>query len=346
MVLSMQSPQDYLATLSKISRSRHDAWWLVSERTGTPESRRAKLRATLRFFGEERRAVDLEALLDSDPLASALSPDLQGVVDQTVCDLEEYMLPGEVEMFRRTAFGLLPLSAVDAFCLDRTLRGVKLDGYLVILNEGTFICAQLLAKAFLVENLDGDLLVHRRSGIEAYRTAIEHFLAPSVAHVNSVFFDGVPPEIEGALAAAQMKMTILLLQFVFLHEMGHVVHHDHSLMGEYEFHVSHAQPPSVPTEQYWAAEYAADTYALERILRHTGTEASRWANFVAIYVFFHWLGTVERVTGCPLCPLHPPPLARAQRLRELMREKVSLDSQTAMLVERSFDILDSWAQLV
>ena len=71
--------------------------------------------------------------------------------------------------------------------------------YLVILNEGLFICAQLLAKAFLLENLDGDLLQYKRSGVDAYRTAIEHFLAPSPVHANSIFFEEVPPTLKGPL---------------------------------------------------------------------------------------------------------------------------------------------------
>lgn len=342
----MQSPRDYLTYLTKVSRARHDAWWLVSEQTGTPESRRAKLLATLRFFGQEQRATELETLLAAEPLKSSLTPDLRDVVNQTAQDLEEYVLPEEIEVFRRTVFGLLPLSAVDGFCVDRTPWGAKLDGYLVVLNEGLFICAQLLAKAFLLENLDGDLLEFKQPGIEPYRRAIEHFLAPSAKHANSVLFEGVPPDIEGALSAAQMRMTILLLQFVLLHEVGHAVHQDHALMSEYQFHVAGTQATAKQTDRHWSAEYAADGYALERILRHTEADASRWANFVAVYVFFHWLGTVERVTGKPLCPLHPPPAMRGEALRSAMSSRVPLDSQTAVLVDRSFEILDSWARLV
>ncbi len=89
-------------------------------------------------------------------------------------------------------------------------------------------------------------------------------------------------------------------------------------------------------------EYAADNYALERIFGHTSADANRWANFVAIYVFFHWLATVERVTGRPLCPLHPPPHMRGKAPRKLVTGKVPLDDQTAVLVAKSFDILDSW----
>lgn len=340
---TMVSPHAYIEYLSKLSRARHDAWWLVSERTGTDESRRAKLRATLRFFGQEHRAAELELRLDREPLASELSPDLRDVVEQTVRDLEDYLLPAEKVEFSRTVFGLLPLSAVDAFCIDRTHLKVKLDGYLVVVNEGLFVCAQLLAKAFLLANLDGDLLQYRRSGVDDHQAAITHLLAPSSVHAKRVLFDEVPPDIEGALSAAQMNMTILLLQFVLLHEVGHVVHQDHSLMGEYQFHVAAAtEAPAVPTEKFWAAERTADEFALDRILRRAGSDASRWANFVAIYVFFHWLHAAERVTGRPLCPLHPPPLARGEDLRKLMLNSVPLDGQTKLLVDKSFEILGTW----
>ena len=344
---SMVSPQAYLEYLRKLARTSHDAWWLVSERTGTEESRRAKLRATLRFFGQEHQAAALESRLDKELPASDLSPDLRDVVEQTVRDLEDYLLPDELPDFRRTVFGLLPLSGADAFCTDRTLERVRLDGYLVILNEGIFVCAQLLAKAFLLANLDGDLLQYRRSGTDVHHAAISHLLAPASAHANRIFFDAVPPDIEGALAAAQMNMTILLLQFVLLHEMGHVVHGDHSLMGEYRFHIAAASEPSPsPTEKFWAAEHSADEYALDRILRRAGADTSRWANFVAIYVFFHWLDAAERVAKHQLCPLHPPPLARGEALRKLMLERVPLDGQTKQLVDKSFDILGTWGASV
>ncbi len=340
----MLTPQQYLERLAAQSRTHHEAWWLRSEKTGTPESRRAKLRATLSFHGQEHRAQSLEALLEADPLTSDLSPELRDVVEQTAKDLQEYVLPGEMATFQQMVFGLLPLAGVDAFCVDRTHDGDRLDGHLVVLNEGLFVCAQLLSKAFLLDNVEGDLEDYKRPGVDAYRNAIEHFLAPSGKHANEVFFKDVPPEVEGLLSAAQMRMTILLLQFVMLHEVGHAVHGDHALMSEYRFHIAGAEQPPKATEKHWAAEYAADLYALERILGHTGTNAGRWANFVAICSFFQWLAAVEKRIGSPLCPLHPPPLQRAAALRTLLVGIVPLDDETGAQVEKSYEIFSSWGR--
>lgn len=340
----MQSASEYLRQLSTRARKHRHAWWLTSEQTGTEESRRTKMLATLAFYGQEHLAEKLESRIDQAPSVAALSSDLRGVVDQTAHDLQDYLQPEEHEAFKRTLFGLLPLSAVDAFCLDRTRWGEQLDGYLVIMNEGLFVCVQLLAKAMLLENLDGDMAEYKQSGKGFHRAAIEHFLAPSAAHAGRVHFEDVPPEIEGALAAAQMRMVILLLQFVLLHELGHIVHRDFELMGAYRFHIGEAEDSTpASTEAYWAAEYSADRFALERILARVRSGAGRWANFVAIHTFFHWLDGVERVAGQPLCPLHPPPSARAGALRALMVDREPLDAHAAPLVEKAFAILESWS---
>lgn len=119
----MQSASEYLRQLSTRARKHRHAWWLTSEQTGTEESRRAKMLATLAFYGQEHLAEKLESRIDQAPSVAALSSDLRGVVDQTAHDLQDYLQPEEHEAFKRTLFGLLPLSAVDAFCLDRTRWG-------------------------------------------------------------------------------------------------------------------------------------------------------------------------------------------------------------------------------
>lgn len=339
----MLTAADYFAVLSKNARNEHDAWWLISERIGTAESRKEKLRATLQFFGQESKLDELSQALNSAPEKTALSPELSGLIDQLASDLEEYVRPEEINVFRQIHFGLLPLSSVDGFCLDRTLQGEQFDGFLVILNEGLWVCAQLLAKAFLLENLDGDFAKFRRSGKEDFEVAIRHYLAPAGKNANSVFFEKTPPNVEGQLSAAQSSMTILILQFVVLHEVGHIVNRDFDLIGEYRFHAGQAaQIPFSPTEKYWDAELAADVYSLDAICRHSRADINRWANFITIYVFFHWLDCVEKVTERPLCPLHPPPSDRGERLLNWMRIHYPPDEQTLYYLERTQKILQRW----
>jgi hypothetical protein len=342
---ALESREAYLEYLMKTARTKLDAWWLRSERTGTEETRRTKLLATLRFHNQEHRLEEFEPHLRKEPLTSELSTDLKGVVKQVVLDLRDYLLPKDIARYERTTVGLLPLSGVDAFCIDRTLWEGKLDGYLVILNEGLFLCAQLLSKAFLFENLDGDLIAYKTSGVPTRSIAIEHFLAPSSRHANQVMFEGVPADIEGSLSAAQMTMTLILLQFVLLHEFGHVFNGDFELMEKYRFHIASAEESTSPvrSDQHWGAEYAADRYALSTICRNVRTDMSRWANFMCIYIFFDWLRSIEEKTGGPLCPLHPPPANRGKRLMRLMRQQVPLDDVSRQHVRQSLAILNSWS---
>lgn len=336
---------NYFEVLSKNARREHDAWWLTSERTGTDDSRKDKLRATLQFFGQEAKLDELSHILNSSPESSALSPELSGMFEQLALDLREYLRPEELDVFQNIHFGLLPLSSVDGLCLDRSIQGEPLDGFLVILNEGLWVCAQLLAKSFVLENLDGDFAELRRSGQQDFEVAICHYLAPTAKNANYVFFENMPPAVDGQLSAGQSSMAILILQFVVLHEIGHIINRDFNLIGEYRFHLGKTPAaPSVPTQKYWNAECAADEYSLDAICRHSVSDISRWANFCTIYVFFHWLASIEKATASPLCPLHPPPSDRGERLLRWMYSHYPPDQQAINYIKQTQRILQSWSK--
>lgn len=343
--MTMPTAKDYFETLTTNARAEHNAWWLTSERTGSEESRKAKLRATLQFFGTEDKLDALTTAMESAPERTSLSDGLQGLVDQMTSDLVEYVRPEELQLFNQTHFGILPLSSVDGFCIDRTLQGKPIDGYLVILNEGLYVCAQLLAKAFVLENLGGDLIDYQRTGRHDFDVAIHHYLEPSGKNANRVFFERVPPDIEGQLSAAQSSMAILILEFVSLHEFGHITHRDFDLMGTYRFHIGQtAAVPNGATERYWIAEHLADEYSMGAICRHSKSDVSRWANFLAVYVFFGWLARVERLTGRPLCPLHPSPASRGTRLLAWMHDSYPASDQILNYIEKTEEIMASWSQ--
>lgn len=341
----MPTAADYFIVLSKNAKHDYDAWRLTSERTGSAESRKAKLRATLKFFDQEGKLDGLSQEMNSIPDKTDLSPQLCGLIDQLVSDLAEYVRPEELNVFRETHIGLLPLGSVDGLCLDKTLLGEQLDGFLVILNEGLWVCAQLLAKAFVLENLDGDFKDFRRTGRHDFEVAIHHYLSPSGKNANCVFFENTTPEVEGELAAAQSMMATLIMQFVVLHEFGHILNRDLELMGEYRFHISQtSKKPVFPTQTYWDLENAADEYSLRTICRHSRTDINRWANFITIYIFFHWLASVENVSGRTLCPMHPPPATRGKRLLNWMWAHYPPDREALHYIERTKTILDSWSK--
>jgi len=116
---------------------------LTSERTGDEQSRRAKLQATLGFIGADGKLDELSAALESAPVRADLSPELAGLLEQCWTDLQDYVTPDERPLFRQTFAGFLPLSSVDGFCLNQTMMRERLDGFLVIANEGPWetICS-------------------------------------------------------------------------------------------------------------------------------------------------------------------------------------------------------------
>lgn len=344
-VKKVESRVAYLARLSEMAGTHRHAWSLRSERTGTDESRREKLSATLRFFDQEQQLEVLDKRLRNEPPTSGLSPSLREVVEQIAGDLEEYLQSSDIERYRRTTVGLLPLSGVDAFCVDRTIWKEPLDGYLVIMNEGLFMCMQLLSKAFLLENLGGEYADQRTSGSSLQHAAVQNFLSPSPASAGLVMFDHVSPDVEGMLAASQMAMTVVLTQFVLLHEHGHIANGDFELIGKYQFHIAGSgQKRPELTQEHWAAEFAADKFALEAICDKVQKRTSCWANLSAILVFFNLLEAVEDALGEPICPLHPPPGERAERLVSYMNGRFPADAETRDLIPAAQEIFLRWKQ--
>lgn len=358
------SPASYFETLIGNAKLDPQTWRLISERIGDDVSRQAKLRATLEYFGVPEKFESIDAAHKQTPTRTDLSPGIKGVLDQLRDDLVDYITAADLVQLERTYFGSLPISGVDAFCIDQTFQGRALDGFLVILNEGLYICTQVLAKAFVLENLQGDLAQYRQSGKRSQAIAIRHFLKPHASTAKEVFFNDVPPEIEGALAASQSAMAIVILQFVCLHEFGHIVHRDFNLMDRYRFHFGKIErnphalehqgdsaersdgiliaPVTDPSHQYWTVEFAADLYALKAICSNSRSNISRWANFISIYIFLKWFEDVEAANGSSLCPFHPPPEHRAQRLLAWMTENVPRDQEIDGYLASTVQILNRW----
>ena len=340
----MQKPAEYFRKLVQSTPHELHFWSLVSERTGTPDSRIAKMRGTLQYFGQLDKLDDLYSKQEAAPSTAALSPSLCGLLEQLSDDLEEYVQEEHLADYRRTYFGMLSLRSVDGCCINQTLSGEPLDGYLILINEGLWVCLQLLAKAFVLENLSGDLAQYKKSGRGDFDAAISHFLSPTSNSAAKVFFTEVPAELEGEMSAAQSSMAILLMQFVVLHELGHVIHRDLELLGAYRIHIGKSDEV-VPREagKHWQAEFAADRYALSTICLKSRSNLSGWANFLTIYVFFSWLSSVERVAGRPLCPLHPAPSSRADALLTYMRSTYTVTEEIDQYIDITKSILADWS---
>ena len=135
----------------------------------------------------------------------------------------------------------------------------------------------------------------------------------------------MPAEVDGALSGAQSSIAMIILQFIVLHEFGHIVNDDLELMGLYKIHVAPTRQDNEsyePNNTYWKSEYKADEFALLSICQKAKNDISAWANFMGIYMLFRWFADIEKHLGKKLSEFHPPPLKRADKLKALMRSTI------------------------
>ncbi len=340
---SLKDRKEYKITLVK--NCKLDRWRLQSIKTGTEDRQREKLKATLEYFGKLDLYPELEKQILETPNEIELSSDIERLAQQLKEDIPDYINENDNVKFQITELIFLPLPNADGYCLNQDTAGNQLDGYIVCLNEGLWICSQLLGKAFVLENMQGDFAEFKSSGSDCFELAISHFLTPRGSNANEVFFGHLPPQIDGAATAAQSSVAIIILQFVTLHEIGHIARGDFSLMNTYSFHIANSNKNEIEyshIEQYWEAEYNADIFAIKSICEHSKADINRWANFITIWILFEWLIEVERKNGKPICNLHPPPSLRLKNLKTWMNINYPPASDALLYIEITHNIINNW----
>lgn len=96
-----------------------------------------------------------------------------------------------------------------------------------MLNYGLLLACHPLADALAVEVLEGDLAPYRGDGSLPFRHAVDQYLAgTAAAHNQNWRAQDWPAEVEGAFAVSAGALAAIMLQFVTLHEFGHVVNGD------------------------------------------------------------------------------------------------------------------------
>ncbi len=245
-------------------------------------------------------------------LANALHQDIAEGIER------EYLV-----LLENTSLLMMPLGSVDAFCTQRDLERKQLDGSVIIINEGMFYGLLLLFKAVIMESLDKELLNHRSSGRLDFRNSITFFLHQDFSLIKKLYYKVGAPQVESEINGYQSAAATMILQFIALHEFGHIaLGHFKQMDKNSEFINMFSSSSSLSIGQHHTLELAADNFALQALMRKSRSEQSMWANFYSIYLFFQWLDCIEQELGSPLSSLHPPPLKRANELRNLMGKLV------------------------
>lgn len=244
-------------------------------------------------------------------------------------DLREKLPMSLHSLVNETLFGLLPIGKVNACVLRHDREKTRLDSYLVMLNYGLVLRCHSLAYALTLEILEGDLTPYAGDGAPYFRNAVQALLSPNIDAFNyiSIHRDW-PPEIEGQFAVRSGALTSIMLQFVALHELGHIHHGDpdtvngvRCLSAVKDETVVEYRRSQTEAKVNWPCEYAADAFAVNYLCDWEGQSSACWPNIAQVYLFFGWLEQAELTVGRPLCDYHPSP---AERKRAVVQQAYAL----------------------
>ena len=322
----MISPQTYLLELRRKALASSNGWKLSSKQVHDDEFAEIREKAAFETLGIDFSVVNNEEIKEYlaknkegsfDELISFLAQSLKEDIDE--CTLRKY-----TSLINNTEITLLPISTVGAFCTQVNFSGGNSTWNLICIDQGLYFCTKMLGKSLVCETLKIQIPDWDKGGAHEYRCATKLFLKPNREDLNEIFFEDLPPELEGIISAHQSKASTMMLQFIGLHEFGHLVHNDLQLLGLYKLHMNKIWTGKKfdfndsEQEKHWDAEYEADIFALKALCSRSKSDLSVWANFITIYFFFTWLNDIEKVTDEIISPLHPPPKSRAENLREYM----------------------------
>lgn len=266
--------------------------------------------------------------------------DLANALHQDIADCVE---PNYQSLLKNTSLLMMPLGNVDAFCTQTDLKRQPLDGSIIILNEGLFYGLHLLFKALVIESLDNDLLQFRSSGKTDFHNSINFFLERDSSLLQHMHIRVGDPDTEKQINKYQSAAATLILQFIALHEFGHIaLDHFGQLNKSAEFINLFSSAKNTSDTKHHQLEFEADAFALKSLMRRSHSEQSMWANFYSICLFYIWLNCIEEKRNKPLSNLHPRPMERISALRKLMENHVGNAESYKPLFEKLEIITNNW----
>lgn len=346
----MVSAKEYIQELREIAYNSPNGWRITTEPTLDEAYDKEQFETTLRYLNDPQaydayKKGDFDALIDAnkeidfDTLISKLSPSL--IEDIRDCTDQKYH-----KILENTHLSFIPYNNFSAFCSGKDNFREPLDGYIICINQGLYFCLSLLSKAFVFENLQGDLTPYYRDGTKDYQRSIHLYFTPNKKDLGAIFtgFENIPASIYGQVSAYHSAITTMMLQFIALHEFGHIVHKDVDNIALNNMYLAaivgeEQKIPDTVSEELWQAEYRADAFAMRALSSRSNNPSAAWANFLTIYLFFTWIADIEQVKKEILCPYHPPPLKRAKKLLLVMHELYGINQE----VQEMIDSIHKWS---
>jgi len=230
------------------------------------------------------------------------------------------------DILEKTGFGILESGRVYAGAVRVDDFYLTLDGHAIIINIGTYFALHLLVKGVILENFENDFEIYKKDGSQYLDFAKDIFFFQNSTRTREVFFYDYPQEVQIEASARQSSAVVKVLQFISLHELGHIVNNDLEIM---DFHARFMNDNmgneivdlSSNFNQQHDMEYKADMFALNSLFNNNNSsELSKWSGFYMIFYFLIWLNAIEEKTGKLVSLSHPKPILRAKKLQEKLLE--------------------------
>ena len=315
---------EYIQLKREQVRSSEQSWVLGTKGLDTGDE--DVLKKTLDFLDADKGLID-RLIQAKKGDAEMLHPTtefrqiLEVYSDSLKDDLNVYTNNEHDKIVKISGLSILESGDIHAGCVEVDDYGSRLDGYAIFINLGTYYALQLLAKTIIVENFQNDFAQYRKKATEFVDVATNIYLTQDSRSTRKAYFDEYPPDIQAEASAGQSSVVVKVMQFIALHELGHIVNGDLEIMGFHRrfMNPSHSDqvvfPENAELQQSHDAEFAADMFAFNALFNYDAKPIQKWSGFYPIFYFLAWLDAIEKKIGSVVSNLHPNALERAKRMQ-------------------------------
>ncbi len=321
---------EYIEEKINQTRKQVTAWRLGTQEL-SPQDINVLKKSLIMLDNDEKKVHDLieEKSLDNKTRSpqDEFNKILKNLSESLKDDLMVYTNNNYTEVLNNTGFAILECGTIHAGCVRVDDYDELLEGYGVFINIGTYYALQLIAKSIIIENFENDFQQYQRDASEYIDLAAEIYFSQNSTTTREIFFYEYPEDVQVEASAAQSSVAIKVLQFIALHELGHIINGDFEIMG---FHARFMHtdkenkainlPSDTNIAQSHKEEYNADLFALNALFDNDSSNISKWSSFYTIFYFLIWLDAIEKRMGKKLSNIHPNSILRARKLQSRLLE--------------------------
>jgi hypothetical protein len=178
------------------------------------------------------------ALMGEEKILQVIADEIKGLDDYSAnrqvfniferelySELETLMQPDELNLFHNTRLAFFPLSTVEAMCFNKDISSPnkeKLNGNIILINEGMHQCIRLLVKGYLLEIVTEELEQYHQNGSQDYHNAIRFYITGD-PEIPDTFTGITVKKHADQLTNHQAFTTTMIIMFSELHEFCDII---------------------------------------------------------------------------------------------------------------------------